>query len=224
MQAPRIRLHHKSIASAAIAVIAFALSLLGVPKLLAWVLLGAGVIGLVVALLLLVRERGQKPKEGERPPRPRGVSEAEWLASRAASQEAARALIADFANDPPSSTLLTLPPAETVDANALAEARELIEPSRGLKDRVWEGRRRALRSLGFAILPSDLVAEIREWNGRVLALADECLNAREAGDVSTYPALMGNFAGADILASLIQNNRAVLSRLIAAGERQGEGT
>ena len=107
-----------------------------------------------------------------------------------------------------------------MDEAALAEARRLLPEGRALEQRLWETRRRLLRSIGFPILPSELVKEISTWNKQVLALADKCLSAREAGDVRTLPAQMTPVADAKTIGEILQDNQQVLLRLIQAGERQ----
>ena len=85
--------------------------------------------------------------------------------------------------------------------------------------------KRSSDGLPLGRLPDDIPSRVRDWNGRVLALADEALTIKERGDVEVFPAfqtgLIQNFgiAQATQLAELVESNIKTLRTIEQRGRR-----
>jgi hypothetical protein len=100
-------------------------------------------------------------------------------------------------------------------------ATRLLDEGTSLEKRLWAHRRdmvRAPQSFPPKSLPAHYLNELKDWNSRVLAFADEHLSVKDAGEVRPYPsglvaaAALGG-PSVDLVEKLIANNQMALSRI-----------
>lgn len=91
----------------------------------------------------------------------------------------------------------------------------LLEEAKELERQLWE-RHKAMKRSGTLALPGlggALLGNVRAWNEKVLALADEHLPLREAADVDALPGWTSTFANTQRIGDLLTENSRVLVRI-----------
>jgi hypothetical protein len=150
-----IHLHWKSLASAGLAVLVFALSFIGVPRILAWALVVLALLLLVFAVFVWLQERKSKSQphvtakptaeeeektSGVRLRKPRGISEADHIARLPAAQRHSSEL-AKAAASTPSPARVALAKAAAGDDPRRNAADALIRRGETLRNEVVQLRK-----------------------------------------------------------------------------------
>lgn len=220
-----MRRHAKAIASAGFGVLAFALSLLGLPRIVVWLLVALGAFLLIASGLFWVGESRTRRRNNDEQP---STSEAQ---TRPENPPPRKATTASSASNPFGTVVEmvakafdamkaqpgVVPSKETAPlTQAQMRAGDLLVEADDLEKRMWRAVKETKRSsIPLPILPTPLVKEIGEWNRRVLDLADQVLSVKEAAQVEVLPKIVGNMVSADQVEAMLNSNRATLRRIMS---------
>jgi hypothetical protein len=101
-------------------------------------------------------------------------------------------------------------------AGYLAEAQELEASSEQLIDGAWNRSLRSTRSIGIGLLGDDFVTEVKEWNRRVVDLADKTLSVKQRAQVRSLQggliasSVTGFAMRAETVEEIVRDNLATL--------------
>ncbi len=96
-----------------------------------------------------------------------------------------------------------------------AQAHLLLQEAQPLIDEAWNLALRTRRRIGFEMLGDEFVAKVREWNGRVLDLADKTLSVKERAQVRSLSSgiargISSMFMSAQQVEDLVNDNMQTL--------------